>query len=671
MIPTLVITLREGLEASLIVGIVAAFLVKEGREDSLKYMWIGVGIAVVVCSAVAIGLRVADDQLPQRQQEGLETIVGLIAVAMISYMIVWMRRHSRDLKGDLEVSAAQALAMGSTAALVVMAFLAVLREGFETAVFLLAAFQDSADTTAAAIGAVLGLLAAIVLGYAIYRGGVRINLSRFFRFTGFVLVLVAAGLLATAVHTAHEAGWFNSLQAQALDLTWLVRPGTITGSLLTGMLGLQPAPTVGEVLAYLLYAVPMSIYVLWPQGPRSSRPVGETDAEPPQRAAIARASTGVTAMRRRRRSTRALVLAVLALGGGLAVAGCGEEDPPAGAEQLDFALTDDGCDPVDAEVPAGPVTFNISNDGTAEHTELEVLDGDNILGERENITEGLTASFSLTLQEGEYTVRCAQSGDGGTLTVTAAKDGADSTPELTEASDTYQAYVERNAADLVRRTKPFVAAVIAGDVARAKELYPAARVPYERIEPVAESFGDLDPRIDARINDVPANQFSGFHELEQALWVNNTTDGMAPVAKQLLADVEELQKKSQGLQLQAAQIANGASALLDEVSASKITGEEERYSHVDLVDFQANVDGSEAAFEAVKPLLEEKDPELAAEITKRFAAVNRALDPYRTGGEGDGFVLYTELNDDDTKQLSQAVDALAEPLSQVAAQIVS
>ena len=152
MIPTLVITLREGLEASLIVGIVAAFLVKEGREDSLKYMWIGVGIAVVVCSAVAIGLRVADDQLPQRQQEGLETIVGLIAVAMITYMIVWMRRHSRDLKGDLEVSAAQALAMGSTAALVVMAFLAVLREGFETAVFLLAAFQDSVDTTAAAIG---------------------------------------------------------------------------------------------------------------------------------------------------------------------------------------------------------------------------------------------------------------------------------------------------------------------------------------------------------------------------------------------------------------------------------------------------------------------------------------------------------------------------------------
>ena len=602
--------------------------------------------------------------------------MALVALGMITYMIVWMRQNAASIKSSLEHETSSALAEGSVAALVTMSFFAVLREGFETAVFLLAAFQDSVDTSAAGIGAVLGLLAAIALGYAIYRGGVRINLSRFFRVTGFVLVLVAAGLLATAVHTAHEAGWFNSLQAQALDLTWLVRPGTITGSLLTGMLGLQPAPTVGETLAYLLYAVPMGIYVLWPQGPRSSSPVGKTEGktegEPSSVAAMPRPSTGVTAMRRhltRRRASRVLAVAALALGGGLAVSGCGEDDPPAGAAQLDFALTDDGCDPVDAEVPAGPVTFNISNDGTTRHTELEVLDGDNILAERENITEGLTSSFSLTLEEGEYTVRCAQTGDGGTLTVTAAKEGADATPELTEASDAYQAYVEKNAADLVRRTKPFVAAVIAGDVTRAKELYATARIPYERIEPVAESFGDLDPRIDARINDVPANQFSGFHEIEQALWANDTTAGMTPVAKQLLADVEELQKKSKGLQLQAAQIANGASALLDEVSATKISGEEERYSHVDLVDFQANVDGSEAAFEAVKPLLEEKDPKLADEISKRFADVNKALDAYRDN-EGGGFVLYTELSGDDTKQLSQAVDALAEPLSQVAAQIV-
>jgi high-affinity iron transporter len=264
LIPTLVIALREGVEAALIVGIVAAFLVREGRRDALRWMWVGVAIAVVLCTGVAVLLRVVGNELPQREQEGLESVVGLIAVVMITYMIVWMRRHARGLRAALEGHAAEALAAGSTAALVAMAFLAVLREGFETSVFMLAAFQDATDTTTAGAGAVIGLVAAIILGLALYTGGVRINLSRFFRITGFVLVLVAAGLLATSIHTAHEAGWLNGLQAQAVDLTWLVKPGAISGSLLTGMLGLQPSPTVSEAAAYLIYAVPMGLYVIWP-----------------------------------------------------------------------------------------------------------------------------------------------------------------------------------------------------------------------------------------------------------------------------------------------------------------------------------------------------------------------------------------------------------------------
>jgi high-affinity iron transporter len=265
MIPTFVITLREGVEASLIVGIIAAFLVKEGRQDALRQMWIGVAIAIVLCTAVGVGLDLVGEQLPQKEQEGLETIIGVFAVAAVTYMIIWMRRHARSIKGTLEGEAASALATGSTMALVGMAFLAVLREGFETSVFLLAAFQDSTDTTAAGAGAVLGLVAAIAIGLGLYRGGVRINLTRFFRFTGLILVFVAAGLLASAAHTGHEAGWINSFQGQALDLTWLVQPGTISGALLTGMLGLQPTPTQIEVAVYLLYAVPMTLYVLWPQ----------------------------------------------------------------------------------------------------------------------------------------------------------------------------------------------------------------------------------------------------------------------------------------------------------------------------------------------------------------------------------------------------------------------
>jgi high-affinity iron transporter len=266
MLPTFVIGLREGVEASLIVGIVAAFLRQEGRRDALRWVWAGVAVAIAICAAVGVTLELVSRSLPQAQQEGLETVVAAIAVGAVTFMIVWMGRHARGLRRELESGAATALAAGSALALVGMAFFAVIREGFETVVFLIAALDASENAGTAGAGAVLGVLVAVLVGLAIYRGGVRINLARFFRVTGIVLVLVAAGLVASALHTAHEAGWLNGLQAQALDLTWLVEPGSVRSALLTGMLGLQPKPAVGETVGYLLYAVPMLLYVLWPRG---------------------------------------------------------------------------------------------------------------------------------------------------------------------------------------------------------------------------------------------------------------------------------------------------------------------------------------------------------------------------------------------------------------------
>ncbi|WP_261553851.1 iron uptake transporter permease EfeU [Frankia tisae] len=276
MLPTFVIGLREGLEASLIVGIVAAFLRQRDRRDALRQVWIGVSLALLLCFGIGIALHVLDRELPQRQQEGLETVIGLIAVAMVTYMVVWMRRHSRDLRGSLESATASALESGSTRALVLMAFLAVLREGFETAVFLIAAFNASTSPASAGGGALLGVLVASAVGFGIYRGGVHINLARFFRVTGFVLVLIAAGLLATAAHTAHEAGWLDLGQQRTFDLSWLVRPGTPLASVLTGVLGLQPRPVVAEVVVWLVYLLPLAAYVAWPA--RRRPPAGPTTA---------------------------------------------------------------------------------------------------------------------------------------------------------------------------------------------------------------------------------------------------------------------------------------------------------------------------------------------------------------------------------------------------------
>lgn len=353
----------------------------------------------------------------------------------------------------------------------------------------------------------------------------------------------------------------------------------------------------------------------------------------------------------------------------VAACGSGGGDAPAGSEQLSFELTDEGCSPSNATAPAGPIDFQVSNGGTTKYSELEVVDGETILGERENITEGLSGSFSLTLEEGEYIVRCdEQNGEGDATLKVTGKLKTKSSPEVERAIAGYRDYLVENADELTAQTKPFVAAVEAGDIVKAKSLYPEPRINYERIEPVAESFGDLDPRIDARENDVKPDEFGGFHRLEKALWEEDSLKGMEPVAEALQEDVEELEEKVHGVSLQAVQIANGANELLTEVSTSKITGEEERYSHIDLVDFKANVEGSQVAFEAVAPLMEQKDPKLVKGIETDFATVFTALKPYETNA-APGFVLYEELTKSDTRKLAQVIDALAEKLSLVPAQI--
>ena len=280
MIPTLVIGLREGLEASLIVGIIASFLARNGRRDALRATSIGVITATILCVGVGIALVQLSKDLPQQAQEGLETVIGALAVIMVTSMIIWMSKHARSMKRELEGAAAQALATGSAGALVAMAFLAVLREGFETAVFLVSVLENSNNVASATAGAAIGIVIAIAIGYGIYRGGVRLNLARFFKITGVVLVIVAAGLTMTVLRTAHEAGWLNVGQATPLNLSWLVAPGTVQASLLTGVLGLSAHPAVIEMIAWVLYAVPMIILVAAPKRSRStpSAATAATDA---------------------------------------------------------------------------------------------------------------------------------------------------------------------------------------------------------------------------------------------------------------------------------------------------------------------------------------------------------------------------------------------------------
>ncbi len=235
-------------------------------------------------------------------------------------------------------------------------------------------------------------------------------------------------------------------------------------------------------------------------------------------------------------------------------------------------------------------------------------------------------------------------------------------PELDAAASEYQEYVDEQSNLLVDRTEGFVAAVEAGDVEEAKRLYAPSRVPWERIEPIAEKFGNLDPEVDAREGDVPDAQWTGFHRIEKALWVDDTTEGMNEYTAELMSDVERLQREVDSVELQASDPVFGAVELLNEVSATKITGEEERYSHTDLYDIAANVEGAEVAFDFVKPVVAERDPELVEEIEGAFEDVYAEIEPYR---RGDGWASYEEVDEDGRRSLSQKIDALAEPLSRV------
>lgn len=262
MLATLIIGLREGLEAALIVGMIAAFLRRNG--SSLKPMWMGVGAAVLISAGIGIVLELVAAALPQQQQEAMETVIGAAAVAIVTLMILWMSKNARSMKSALETHAGAALKAGSVFALAGMAFLAVLREGIETAVFMVAAFQSSLSPVSAGTGAVLGLAIASGIGLLLFRGAIKINLARFFAVTGAFLVFVAAGLVMKSLRTAHEAGWLNIGQDATLSLVWLAPNGSARAAILTGVFGIPNDPRLVEVLGWALYLLPMLAFVLWP-----------------------------------------------------------------------------------------------------------------------------------------------------------------------------------------------------------------------------------------------------------------------------------------------------------------------------------------------------------------------------------------------------------------------
>lgn len=348
----------------------------------------------------------------------------------------------------------------------------------------------------------------------------------------------------------------------------------------------------------------------------------------------------------------------------------------AGAKSSTVAITitDKDCAPSPATVPAGAVKFTVKNKDSAKVTEAELLDGGKMLGEKENLTPGLSGDFSLTLDAGKYQVYCPGADtDKTAFTVTgsAAKSWKDD-PQLVAATQSYAAWIDSEVKQEVTATDAFTAAVKAGKLDDARLLYGKARIYYERIEPTAEIWGDLDGRIDGRADDAatPAD-FTGFHRIEQAIWQKKSLAGMGPLADQLSTDTHDLYSKVQTVEYQPAEIANGATDLVNEIQSSKITGEEERYSHIDLLDFEGNLAGANEAVTVLLPTLKAKDPALVATLAERYQQTADALAKYvaKPGYEQTGYVDYSKVTDEQRRTLSQTVNAYAEAVSKIAGEI--
>jgi len=342
--------------------------------------------------------------------------------------------------------------------------------------------------------------------------------------------------------------------------------------------------------------------------------------------------------------------------------------------------TDTNCRVSSATAPSGKLVFSVTNGGS-KVTEFYLLasDGLRIIGEVENIGPGISRNLVVQAPPGSYFTACKPGmvGSGIRADFTVTDSGADLTAsgddtQLVKTANTlYAAYVRDQTEQLAAVTNQFVALYKAGKDDEARALYPTARAHYERIEPVAESFGDLDPKLDFRQADVEkGDRWTGWHVIEKDLWPPTgqgykkfTSAQRTEYADLLVKDTADLYERTRTMNFSATEIANGSQGLMDEVATGKVTGEEEIWSHTDLYDFQANMEGARIGYEGLRPLLKKKNPTLDKQIDARFTGLQTLLDEYRVGDTG--FKLYTDLTKPQIKQLSDAVNALAEPLSKL------
>ncbi|MEU0076099.1 iron uptake transporter permease EfeU [Streptomyces sp. NPDC006332] len=671
--PSFLIGLREGLEAGLIVSILVATLVRAGARSRLPQVWTGVLAAIALALSFGAVLTFTAASLSATAQESFGGTLSVIAVAFVTAMVFWMRRSAHSLSGEIKEKVTGALGMGA-GVLVATSFLAVGREGLETALFLWTTAQAAGESAGPLTGAAVGLVLSAALCWGLYRRALRINLTKFFTATGAVLIVIAAGVLGYGLRDLQEGGVLPGQTSYAFDLSGSVDAGAWYSTLVQGVFNLTPAMTWLQVLGYGGYlAVVMTVFV---RGVRGPAPVPQTEGPSPVPEAggpseITEPRIPSTARRRPAWVVPVAVVTVPALIAGVAVAF--GRPKPAAAETV--AVSEKECGKGFSAPKPGRQTFQMHNTGD-KTAEVYLVDPSTnaVYGEVEGLAPGTTRALGATVTGGTYAWRCVPS-NGAAVTSEAVRVAGGGTSQavvpvseqdLSGPLGQYRTYVDNGLTTLVGQTRTLAADIKGGHLDKARGDWLTAHLTYASLGAAYGTFEDFDQKINGRADGLPDGvhdkDFAGFHRVEYGLWHGESAASLAAPAQQLATEVAGLRKAFPHQDFDPSDLPLRAHEILENTLQFELTGDTDEGSGTSLATADANLAGTRELLAVLKPLLATRAPRLLPTVDADVARLQTLLDAAR---RGDAWTPVTQLDATARARVNGATGQLLEDLSPV------
>ncbi|MFF4406874.1 iron uptake transporter permease EfeU [Streptomyces sp. NPDC001404] len=640
--PSFLIGLREGLEAGLIVSVLVATLVRAGAKSRLPQVWTGVLGAIALSLSFGAVLTFTAASLSATAQEAFGGTLSVIAVAFVTAMVFWMRRSARNLSGEIREKVTSALAMG-TGMLIVTSFLAVGREGLETALFLWTTARAAGESAGPMIGAGIGLVIAAGLCWGLYRRVLKINLTKFFTATGIVLIVIAAGVLGYGLRDLQEGGVLPGKTAFAFDLSQTIDAGSWYGTLVQGVFNLTPSMTWLQVVSYAGYlAVVMTLFVRGVRGTRPAKAEAKTEAKTEAGqagSAVEEKETDGAAEKAPRRRPAwlipAAVVAVPAVAAGAVVAFSGSK--PAGAQTV--AVSEKECGKGFTAPQPGRQTFQMHNTGD-KASEVYLVDPatNAVYGEIEGLAPGTTRDLVATVGSGEYAWRCVPTGGKAVTSAPVRVSGGGNVKAVKPVSEedlagplkAYKDYVGKGLATLTDQTGKLSDDIQKGDLDAARTDWLTAHRTYSSLGAAYGTFQDFDKKINGRTAGLPDGvrdkDFTGFHRVEYGLWHGESADDLRGPAQQLQQDTQGLQKAFPTQDFDPSDLPLRTHEILENTLQFELTGDADQGSGTTLATADANLAGTRELLDVLRPLIAARGPQLLTTVNGDIDRVQKLLD---------------------------------------------